>query len=107
MKLRYKQKLFLYFSIVFTLFSIGVLLVGQSREKTYRLENLEEKLEAYAEIVHASLGGNQNNKLLTLDSLLTILPDNIRLSVIDKHGVMLFDNKIMDLARLDKQSELL
>jgi len=105
MKLRYKQKLFLYFSIVFTLFSIGVLLVGQSREKTYRLENLEEKLEAYAEIVHASLGGNQNNKLSTLDSLLTIFPDNIRLSVIDKHGVVLFDNKIMDLAELENHRE--
>lgn len=105
MKLRYKQKLFLYFSVVFTLFSLGVLLVGQSREKTYRLENLEDKLEAYAEIVHASLGADQENSLANLDSLLSIFPDNIRLSVIDKQGVVLFDNKIEDLTELENHRE--
>ena len=105
MKLRYKQKLFLYFSIVFTLFSIGVLMVGQSREKNFRLENLEDKLEAYSEIVHASLGTNHRNNISTLDSLLTIFPENIRLSVINRQGVVLFDNKIEDLTELENHKQ--
>ena len=105
MKLRYKQKLFLYFSVVFTLFSIGVLLVGQSREKNFRLENLEDKLEAYSEIVHASLGTNHRTKIATLDSLLVIFPENIRLSIINKQGVVLFDNKIDDLDELENHRQ--
>jgi len=104
-KLRYKQKLFLYFSVVFAMFSIGVLLVGQSREKTFRLDILEEKLEAYTEIVHASLQKDSKIQAATLDSLLVIFPKNIRLSLIDNQGIVLFDNKIDDVAELENHSE--
>src|SRR5699024_8656520 len=89
------------------MFSIGVLLVGQSREKTFRLDILEEKLEAYTEIIHASLQKDSKIQAATLDSLLVIFPKNIRLSLIDNQGMVLFDNKIEDVAELENHSERL
>lgn len=107
MKLRYKQKLFLYFSIVFTIFSIGVLLFGQAREKTFRIHILEEKLETYTEIVHTGLNNNQSESLGVLNRLLQVFPSNIRLSLIDQQGVVLFDNEIENLNRLENHSQRL
>ncbi len=66
---------------------------------------LEDKLEAYSEIVHASLGANHKTKIATLDSLLVIFPENIRLSIINKQGVVLFDNKIDDLDELENHRQ--
>ncbi len=104
MKLRYKQRLFLYFAIIFALFTVGVAVFEQSREKTFRTEMLEEKLDAYTEIVHAALAGKTTCPAPVLDSLMPLLPQNIRLSFIDKKGNVLFDNSLKDLSVLENHA---
>ena len=47
MKLTYKKRLFLYFAIIFAVFTIGVITFQQSQEKKFRTEALEEKLDAW------------------------------------------------------------
>ena len=51
MTLRYKQRLFLYFALIFAIFSIGIIAFEQLREKNFKTEVLEEKLDAYTEII--------------------------------------------------------
>ncbi|MDR2968221.1 MAG: HAMP domain-containing histidine kinase [Tannerellaceae bacterium] len=103
MKLSYKQRLFLYFSIIFAVFTGGVVAFEQSREKRFKTEALEEKLDAYAEIVNAALPGSDGN-YQRLDSLIRVFPQNMRLSLIDLQGNVLFDNSITDLSTLENHA---
>ena len=96
MKLNYKYRLFLWFGFIFLIFTIGIALFEQSRNRSYKTELLEEKLDSYSDIV---------NRVITrggaIDSLLTLFPPNIRLTFINQQGVVLYDNVVTDLALLE------
>jgi len=100
----YKQKLFLYFAIIFAIFTIGVVVFEQSREKKYRTQALEEKLDANAEMIYSALRNN-HYRVVVLDSLMQLFSQNIRVSVIDIQGFVLFDNFIGDISQLDNHAE--
>lgn len=105
MKLNYKQRLFLYFALVFTFFTIGVIAFEKSREKSFKTEALEEKLDAYIGIINAELLRKNGDYTQAFDSLTQLLPQNMRLSLIDKQGNILFDNSIEDLSELENHSK--
>jgi len=99
MKLSYKQKLFLYFFVIFSLFTFGIVVFERSQEKQYRTEALEEKLDAYTHIINAAFVRGQG-----LDSLAILLPANIRITLIDDQGVVQYDNAINDLSTLENHA---
>lgn len=105
MKLSYKKRLFLYIAMIFTLFTIGIVVFQYSREKKLKTEALEEKLDAYVEIINAGLLNRDRDYTQVLDSLIQLLPRNIRLSLIDKQGNVLFDNSIENLSRLENHAK--
>ena len=104
MKLLYKQRLFLYFFLIFALFTAGIIVIEQSRARDYKTEALEEKLDAYADMVNASLIG-PGSGVQVLDSLLTLLPRNIRLTLIDKQGEVLYDNALKETAQMENHAQ--
>lgn len=105
MKPSYKQRLFLYFAIIFAIFAIGVITFEQSREKTSKTDALADKLDAYTEIINAGLLGKNDNYTQVLVSLIQLFPQNLRVSLIDKQGNVLFDNTINDLSKLENHIE--
>ena len=104
MKLTYKKRLFLYFAIIFAVFTIGVVTFQQSQEKKFRTEALEEKLDAYAEIINAGLINRSGDSSQIIDTIIELLPQNIRLSLIDKQGNVLFDNSIKNISSLENHA---
>ena len=104
MKLSYKQKLFLYFCFIFALFTAGIIIVEQSRERKHKTESLEERLEAYADIVNALLI-RQHNDIQVLDSLITLFPQNIRLTLIDNEGFVLYDNALKETELMENHAQ--
>lgn len=100
MKLRYRQKLFLYFGVLFMLFTIGIILFEQIRERNFKTEALEEKLAAYTEIIYAGLPQNQLGLVSKMDQLQGLLPPDLRITIIDLQGKVLFDNSINDFEHL-------
>jgi len=104
MKLSYKQRLFLYFFFIFALFTMGIIVVEQSHVRDYKTEALEEKLDAYADMVNASLI-RPGSGLQELDSLMTLLPQNIRLTLIDKQGEVLYDNALKEAAQMENHAQ--
>ena len=104
MKLNFKQKLFLYFVLTFTLFTVGVVIFEQFRDKNFKTEALEDRLDIYAEMVHDFLNKNHNN-YKKLDEILILFPDNIRLSIIESSGTILYDNSIKDLSTLGNHAD--
>ncbi|MDR0567262.1 MAG: HAMP domain-containing histidine kinase [Prevotellaceae bacterium] len=107
-KLRYKQRLFLYFGVIFVLFTVGVVAFEQSRERFFKTQALEETLEAYIDVAHAALQ-QQHQQQQQLDSsraqalqgLLALFPQNIRVTLIGKQGEVLYDNAIGDLLAME------
>lgn len=101
MALRYKQKLFLYFGVIFVLFTVGVVVFERSRERFFKTEALEETLEAYIGIANAAMQQSGSGQAETLETLLAVFPKNIRLTLIGKQGEVIYDNAIGRLAAME------
>lgn len=97
MHLTYKKKIFLYFLLVFSIFTIIIIAVQQNREKTYKADSFKTGMEVYSQVIANYI---QNHRLLTnghIDSLrqvLPLLPQELRVTVINRNGNVLFDNDI-------------
>ena len=90
----YGQRLFLTFLAIFALFTTGVSLFEQAREREYKTRALEERLDAYAIMVRAAMSRGDFPR--TLDSLLTLFPPEIRLTLIDSTGRVWLDNTVRE-----------
>jgi signal transduction histidine kinase len=99
----YKQKLFLCFFVITLLFATGVVLFEQSHERKSKTEALAERLDAYALTVDRALSA-QPGRQQALDGLLPLLPENIRLTLIDRQGVVLYDNAVKDVAGMENHA---
>lgn len=99
MKLHYRQRLFLYFSIVFTAFTIGIVIFEQVREKSFRTNALEEKLDIYTDVINNKLVRNGETYANQMDDLHGVLPKDLRLTLIDHQGKVLFDNVVVIFLR--------
>lgn len=92
----FRKKLFVYFFSVFLVFTLIILVFQLSREKKYRVDQLDNTLENITQITHHFIAHNavlENNNLDLLDSLTKIFPQpDVRLTIINSHGTVLFDN---------------
>ena len=106
MKLGYKQKLFLYFFVIFTVFTAGIIGLERTREKAIKADAFEDKIDAYTEIVRNGLALAKPNDLpLFLDSIAALFPSDIRLTIINRQGIVLYDNTISELSGLDNHAD--
>ncbi|MDR0758327.1 MAG: HAMP domain-containing histidine kinase [Tannerella sp.] len=103
MKASYRQKLFLSFVLIFTLFTAAIIFFEQSREKEHRTEALEEKLDAFAGIVYSALSRTADRRQ-TLDSLPGLFPENIRLTLIDRQGHVIYDNAVEEAGQMENHA---
>ena len=105
MRLSYRQKIFLYFFVIFVLFTLGIIIVEQSNERKFKTETLEARLNTYADIVNASLVGQHGDNVQGLDSLIMLFPQNIRLTLINKQGQVLYDNTLNDTVQVENHAQ--
>ncbi len=82
----YKKRLFLYFLLVFVVFSIAVVVFNLWREKEYRTEKLTSVLEAYSFVAERS--GDE------------LLPKDMRVTRIDELGIVTYDNDVVDASTM-------
>ncbi len=104
-RLNYKQKLFLYFFIVFLVFTIVIGLFQYNREKKYKTDQLETTLNIYNSLVHNFIENNaiySTQKYRMLDSLVGIFhQQDIRVTVIDFDGKVLYDSFVKDYEQME------
>ena len=100
MKLKYRQRLFLYFAVLFSLFTLGIIVFEQTREKGYKTQALEEKLEAYTDIIQAQIGQNHLGLQENMNQITSVLPPDLRITLIGKEGEVLYDNSVEDYTHL-------
>lgn len=103
MKLNYKQRIFGYILILFAVFSVSIIVSEQRQEKKYKTEALESKLAGYVEVIHQYMTQNQtpDSSLTHIDKLVEILPHDIRVTIINAEGNVLYDKDVSDVRTLD------
>lgn len=100
MNTRYTRRLFLTVVAIFALFTIGVILFENAQEKRMLREAHSDKLEAYADMLHAySLDENLCDST-NLKQALALLPPHLRVTLIDSSGHVLFDNTLDTISGL-------
>lgn len=104
MKLNYRRRLFLYVGLIFALFTAGVIIFEQILEKDYKTRVLSERLETYTEIIQTGLSKNDENLFVEMAELQTILPKDLRITLIAFSGKVIFDNSIRDYSKLENHN---
>ena len=97
MHLTYKKKIFLYFLLVFTIFTIIIVAVQQNREKTYKADSFKTGMEAYSKVISEYIQNNQllvNGHIDSVRHILPLLPKELRVTIINRNGNVLFDNDV-------------
>ncbi len=93
-----KWKLFIYYFLLFAIFTFSILVYQNHREKQFRIAQLENTLYEYTDITARyiskyNLTSNHNFQLL--DSIKVLVPPSkIRVTVFDIDGNVLYDNSV-------------
>jgi signal transduction histidine kinase len=87
MKLSFQQRLVLSFMVIFALFTAGIVIFEGQRVRRYKTEALEERLDAYAGQIER-LGER------SIDSLVALMPLELRVTLIGRDGVVAYDNEL-------------
>lgn len=103
--LAYRKKLFVYLSAIFIVFTILVLLFQYKREKDFKRDQIEINLNNIAELTYNFIERKNLDvisDLSPLDSLYLYLPiENIRVTVLDRAGKVLYDTEVKDVMRME------
>ncbi len=105
LKLKYRQKLFVYLSGIFLLFTMLVLFLQYNREKAFKREQMEMNLDNIAELTYNYIEKKNldpKTSLSQLDSLYYYIPtDNIRITIINMFGKVLYDSEVSDPTKME------
>ncbi|MDO5664151.1 MAG: ATP-binding protein [Bacteroidia bacterium] len=94
-RLSYRKRILLYFFVIIAIFTVGIILFEQKQIRYERTRSLENMLDSNADFIHRYIEGKNiafSDTMPQLDELITYLPDNLRLTIIDKAGVVVYDN---------------
>ena len=108
MKIKYRQRIYIYIFGLFTLFSVLILVTSINKEKNLKKDIIKEDLIVYADIVDNYIQKKQlpKEKLDELDFLAeTVFPKNYHLSVLDEEGYILYDNQLPIEERTESKLE--
>ncbi len=101
----FRGKIFLYYIVVFFLFTASVLAFQYEREKKFRTRQLENTLDNFTEITARFIEKNDltdKNELSRITELKDILPQpHIRITVIALNGDVIFDSSVKNYQTME------
>ena len=80
----YKKQLLTYFAGVFVVFAVLLVVFQLRTERRYKSEILQSRLSGYADLLAQTTD---------YDTIAELLPQELRVTVIDKDGTVLFDSR--------------
>ena len=94
-RLSYRKRILLYFSVIIAVFTVGIILFEQKQVRHERTKSLENMLDGNANFIHRYIKGRHivfPDSTQRMDELTAYLSDNLRLTIIDKTGRVMYDN---------------
>jgi signal transduction histidine kinase len=101
MKHSFARRLAASFCLILVIFSISIAVFELPRERKHKREIMEERLDSYAEILHPHLPDGFDGGA---DSLLRLFPRNLRVTLMDNAGKVLYDNRLQDLSSTENHA---
>ncbi|MDR2423507.1 MAG: hypothetical protein LBD59_02130 [Prevotellaceae bacterium] len=102
-RITYKQKIFVWFLLIFAAFAVALTVFEQKREETEKQKSLEKILDANANIIYSYIIKNNlfNRHIDSLSKIISLFPENLRVTIIDKAGKVLYDNGIENISQTE------
>jgi signal transduction histidine kinase len=101
----FRRRIFINFFVVFSIFSLAVLVYQYDREKSYRTGQLESMLDNVTEVTHRYIEHKkifESGDFRSLDTLKSLLPiENTRLTVMDMSGKVVYDSFVPDVQQVE------
>ena len=96
MKIKYSQRIYIYLFLLLTLFSISQILLFFNQEKELKEDVTEVGASVYVDLISSFIEENipNNDQLYKIDSIQSILPNDIIIGVYDENGLPLYTNKM-------------
>ncbi|MEG0500502.1 MAG: two-component sensor histidine kinase, partial [Rikenellaceae bacterium] len=88
----YKKKLLFNFFAIFAVFTLVIILLQYQRESKYKKELLRSNLSAYTTILNNYIVSENGDFNISYTPMLKIFPHDLRITIIDKKGNVIFDN---------------
>jgi len=105
----FRNNLLLFYSVVFLVFIFLMLAYLYKREKDYRTGTLNDELHILARLTENYIESNsihEKNNYRLLDSLVKLLPQpNLRVTIVDKDGVVLYDSSVPDWSSMENHKQ--
>jgi two-component system, OmpR family, phosphate regulon sensor histidine kinase PhoR len=105
----FRNNLLLFYSVVFLVFIFFMLAYLFMREKDYRTGTLNDELHNIIRITDNYIESNsihQKKNYRLIDSLVSLLPQkNLRVTIVDKDGIVLYDSSVPDWSTMANHKE--
>ena len=105
----FRNNLLLFYSVVFLVFIFLMLAYLYKREKDYRTGTLNDELHILARLTENYIESNsihEKNNYRLLDSLVKLLPQpNLRVTIVDKDGVVLYDSSVPNWSSMENHKQ--
>lgn len=102
----YRSKLLINFIALFAGFTMLLVVFQYNRERIYKRDLLEARLESYADVVAAEVEtSKQAGDSLHFLNLADLLPEELRLTVISRRGVVLYESSSHSIADMDNHHD--
>ena len=100
-KLSIGHRLYISVTALFLIYAVCFMVFQQNREKQYKIDTLNLKLQTYNQRMHEALVLQDNKSEQTLNNFVkTHAEHNIRVTLIDRQGRVFYDNIFKDYARI-------
>lgn len=94
----YKKKLLFNFFAIFAVFTFVIIILQYNRESKYKKELLRSNLAAYTTILNNYIESENGDVNISYAPMVKILPHDLRITIIDKKGAVIFDNNNQGIA---------
>jgi two-component system OmpR family sensor kinase/two-component system phosphate regulon sensor histidine kinase PhoR len=95
---KFRNNLLFFYTAIFIFIAVLIIAYQYAREKEYRISTLNDELLLFSRITDNYINVNslrQTGNFVAIDSLLLLLPHpNLRITVIDSSGAVLFDSSV-------------
>lgn len=100
--MKYRTKLLIYFTALFAVFTLLLVIFQYNREKQYKRDLLEARLRGYADLIAQAVEQEEETEDSTaFVSLVRVLPDDLRLTVISRRGIVQYESTDHALEDMD------